>query len=162
MAKEKVLFFLCMALVLVIGFLAGLIAGPRIMHPHFGRDGGGMRRRMDFDHDRGMEDNAAFKKKMKGHFIDMLGQELSLTDAQKLQIGKIMDENEPEFLATRQKMKKTFDDMNAKIDARISQALTDKQKEKFKEITSRMREHGPGIPPPPVPGGPRGFGGDHP
>jgi Spy/CpxP family protein refolding chaperone len=128
------------------------------MPPPFGRDGFGMRPGMEFGPERGMEDSATFKKRMKDHFIDSLEKDLSLTEKQKARISKIMDENEHEFLATRKEMKKTFDDMNAKIDARILQVLDDKQKEKFKEISHRLREHGPEGPPP----GPRGFGGDHP
>jgi hypothetical protein len=163
MASGRKWFFILVALVFVVGFLSGIIMSPMIMRATFshsmgmkhdmGPGGFGMGMERPDDHRRppdgmgrggpggdepeghglGRNDNM-----IKNHVIDEMSRELSLTDAQKKQLKKIFDENEPDQLAFRKQMMKQIEIFRKKMDPQILQILNDKQKKKFTEMTKRF------------------------
>ncbi|MFA6451527.1 MAG: hypothetical protein WCX65_18795 [bacterium] len=151
MTKGKTWFYALLALVFAVGFFAGGFAGPRVMRPVLGcfgvcpvigrHAGPGPERgpHMGAGIERGRhgEEGHFFTNKMKGRFVDKLGSDLSLTKEQKAQLGKIIDKNEPKFIALRKDMKKNFEGFRKNMDAQIEQILTAEQKAKFKKMHER-------------------------
>jgi hypothetical protein len=151
MSSGRKWFFLCIALVFVIGFLSGIIAGPlvtRQMYGHRPGDHRGMPPPMGMEmgpRRHGgpgpMDEHGRGEEHMKTRVVDEMSRELSLTGDQKKQLSKIFDTNEPELLTFHNEMRKRMDDYRKKMDGQILQILNDKQKEKFKEFTKRFNEN---------------------
>ncbi|MFA6450640.1 MAG: hypothetical protein WCX65_14295 [bacterium] len=153
-------FFLCLALMLAVGFLSGIIVSPLIMRPVVGHMMGAKRDRgappMGFGMGPGrhegsprgpMGDKGMGEGRIKNFVIEGMSRELSLSAEQKKQLKKIFDENEPEQLAFHKDMQKQMEGFRRKMDAQILKILDDKQKAKFKEFTRGFKEDGRHFPP---------------
>jgi hypothetical protein len=154
MTSGRKWFFLCVALVFIIGFLTGIITGPLVTRPMYKhmtgmRRGGGMPPPpMDFGFGPGghggpssMGEKGRDDKDIKYWIVNDMSRELSLSSDQKNKLRAIFDQNEPEQLAFHKKMRTEMNDLRKKMDAQILQILDDKQKKKFKEITNNFENH---------------------
>jgi hypothetical protein len=133
MSKGRKWFYICMPLVFIAGVLTGGFATLRFGDHLFksGRHG-----------DKGRSEHGVFSdKKAQGEFINKLSKDLSMTETQKTQLKKILDDNDAEFLQIRKEMKGRFEQFKGKIDSQIMTILDDSQKEKFKKMSKEREEH---------------------
>ncbi len=80
---------------------------------------------------------------MIDRIVDDLGFQLSLSADQKKRIKKIFEDGAPEQLAFHKEMRDRLQKIRKKMDSQIMQVLDEKQKKKFKEITSSLDNHMP-------------------
>jgi len=80
---------------------------------------------------------------MIDRIVDDLGFQLSLSADQKKRIKKIFEDGAPEQLAFHKEMRDRLQKIRKKMDSQIMQVLDEKQKKKFREITSSLDNHMP-------------------
>ena len=80
-----------------------------------------------------------FKKRRPEHFptLDMMAQELNLTQEQQDQIKRIFEHNEKRLMTLRGQIHKQFDNMRSQLKMEIKEVLTEEQNTKFEAMIER-------------------------
>jgi Spy/CpxP family protein refolding chaperone len=87
-----------------------------------------------------------------GMLAGVFAEELKLTDAQRKQIETIFESHRPQLSVLRDSVREKFEQERKAIDAEIEKVLTPEQRERFHEISERMRSRA--FPPGGFPGRP--------
>ncbi len=128
-AKKWIIF--SVALVFIAGFLGGALAGMTAERK--GLIAGGRPPMPEPGQAR-----LPHREQMRGNFVHMLTEELSLSDAQAAQLLVITENNEQEMIRHRDEMWNSIQEMRKKISSQISDMLDEEQKKKFAELEKRM------------------------
>jgi hypothetical protein len=76
----------------------------------------------------------------KAYILQKYTKELHLTEAQQVEIRRILDEKSEEIAQNTQRYKENIDKIRQRYDERIKALLTPKQRQRYDEMKQRIKE----------------------